>query len=385
MKRLLLVTTSYPEHAEGESAAGVFVRDFAFALTDNGVTLDVVAPGKTGGQRIEAGISVTRFPVPRLPLSLLSLTRPGDWRAIAATLTRGARAVAEICQRQRPDHILALWALPSGDWAMRSGKRFGIPYSTWALGSDVWGLGRIPGLRQYLGYVMRNAARRFADGFQLSQDVESISGEPCRFLASSRNFGAAGVRAINTHPPYRLAFLGRWHLNKGVDLLLDALELLRSDDWSRIDAVRIFGGGPLEGQVHGSVAELRSAGRPVEVGGYRDLEEARALFDWADYVLIPSRIESIPVVFSDAMQACRPLVCTPVGDLPQLMAKYRVGIAAASTTPAAIAAAIRAALHSDASAHLDGLTRAANDFDIRLTAGGLVRLIFENSEGGSNG
>ena len=90
---------------EGESAAGVFVRDFARALTEQGVTVHVVAPGADSGSEGEERLSISRFGTPRLPLSLLNPLHPGDWRAIATTLRRGAQAVAVQCQRQRPDHL----------------------------------------------------------------------------------------------------------------------------------------------------------------------------------------------------------------------------------------------------------------------------------------
>jgi Glycosyltransferase len=61
---------------------------------------------------------------------------------------------------------------------------------------------------------------------------------------------------------------------------------------------------------------------------------------WADYVLIPSRIESIPVVFSDAMQCDTPVIATPVGDLPALLSKNRAGILATEVSSVAYYKAI---------------------------------------------
>lgn len=364
MRRVLLVTTSYPEHEEGEAAAGVFVRDFACAMLEAGVSIEVIAPAMVANFQDEGGVTVTRFAVPRLPLSLLNPMHIQDWKAIFTTLAQGARAVSDLCSRRRPDHILALWALPSGAWALRASRIFGIPYSTWALGSDIWTLGSIPVLRQYLAHVMRNADHRFSDGYQLAGDVTQICGCPCAFLPSSRNFGPSGLRTINVAPPYRFAFLGRWHSNKGVDMLLGALSRLDNAVWLRIEAVRIHGGGPLERQVHDSVAKLVAAGRPVEIGGYLDLAGARALFEWTDFVVIPSRIESIPVVFSDAMQARRPVIATPVGDLPQLISSLKCGVLARSADEAGIAEAIRQAVDTPSHEYEQGLTNYALAFDV---------------------
>jgi glycosyltransferase involved in cell wall biosynthesis len=368
MKRILLVTTSYPDIGEGKAAAGVFVRDFAHALASAGVAVEVVAPANSAGQMLDGGVTETRFAVPRLPLSLLRPNHFQDWPAIFSTLAQGRQAVMAACAHRRPDHILALWALPSGAWAQTAAKRFGIGYSTWALGSDIWSLGKIPLLRQYLGRVMRHAQYRFADGFQLSEDVEAICGRECEFLASSRDFGAPSSRAVGAAPPYRLAFLGRWHENKGIDLLLEALEGLSQQDWARIAAVKLYGGGPMEVQVRARAQALLRNGRPVEVGGYLDLEGARELFGWTDYVLIPSRIESIPVVFSDAMQARRPVIATPVGDLPQLVQATGCGQLAKGANADSIVQAIQRAIRLDVTGFGEGIARAVEQFDVNLSA-----------------
>jgi glycosyltransferase involved in cell wall biosynthesis len=376
MKRVLLVTTSYPQQGEGAAAAGMFVRDFARALAAFGVAVEVVAPARRASVNKESGVIETRFAVPRLPLSLLNPTHIQDWPAIFSTLARGQKAMSEACACRRPDHILALWALPSGAWAMRAGKRFGIAYSTWALGSDIWALGKIPIIRQYLGRVMRHAQHRFADGFQLAADVEAICARSCAFLASSRDFGSPSPRAVSAAPPYRLAFLGRWHPNKGVDLLLAALEQLSDQDWANIAAVRLHGGGPLETQVRERVRALQLSGKPLEVGGYLDLQGARDLFGWSDYVLIPSRIESIPVVFSDAMQARRPVIATPVGDLPRLVPSC--GLLATTADANAIAQVIRQAICLDATRFTEGIARSVEHFDVKASAGKFFMEITQN-------
>lgn len=368
MKRILLITTSYPEHREGEAAAGVFVRDFARTLLEMGSSVEVIAPASMEGSQDEGGVTVTRFAVAKLPLSLLNPMHIQDWKAIFATLTQGSRVVSDVCSRRRPDHILALWALPSGAWALHASRIFGIPYSTWALGSDIWTLGNIPGLRQYLAHVLKNADHRFADGFQLAGDVSQICGCPCNFLPSSRNFGPSGLRSINAVPPYRLAFLGRWHPHKGVDMLLGALSHLDNAAWLGIESIRIHGGGPLERQIQDGVAELVAAGRPVKIGGYLDLVGARALFEWADFVAIPSRIESIPVVFSDAMQARRPVIATPVGDLPQLVPALGCGVLAQSANEAGIADAIQQAVSTPSHDYAQRLANCALAFDVSSAA-----------------
>lgn len=373
--KILLVTTSYPDRNAGEAAAGSFVADFARNLALLGAQATVVAPAAEDRCGVEDGAAVRRFRVPRLPLSLLNPGRPLDWPAIIRTLAAGRRAVDRTAAETQPDHILALWVLPSGWWAMRAARRHGTAFSTWALGSDIWTLGNIPLLKNILAHVLRRAQWRFADGLQLGRDVAALCGRPCGFLPSSRALNPTAAKILRKQPPYRLAYLGRWHPNKGIDLLTAALSALNDEDWRRIEAVRVCGGGPLENQVHADIRRLAAAGRPISAAGYLDPAGARALFAWADYVLIPSRIESIPVVFSDAMQSGCPVIATPVGDLPNLLKQYPVGILVKDITAAALADGIRLALKGRPEAFDEGMSAARTAFDPGMSVRGYLHTV----------
>ncbi|HEY9036603.1 MAG TPA: glycosyltransferase family 4 protein [Pseudomonadales bacterium] len=366
--KLLLVTTSYVNDNEGQAAAGTFVADFALALAREGHQVTVVTPATVASEHIANGVRVCRFAVPRLPLSVLSPARPQDWLPIIRTLLAGQRAVSHACENHGADHILALWALPCGQWARTAGRRFHTAYSTWALGSDIWTLGKLPVIRQLLARVLQHATLCYADGLQLGADVTAISGRACDFLPSSRQLESRSKTPRHAGP-WRLAFLGRWHTNKGIDLLLDALLLLEEHDWQRIESIRIFGGGPLEPHVMKKTGQLMQQQRPIETGGYLDRQQATDLLLWADYLILPSRIESIPVIFSDAMQTRCPIIATPIGDLPALLHENPpCGILADATTPEAIADAIRAALLQQPADFEAGMTRMATRFDITQAA-----------------
>ena len=358
-----IITTSYPDDVPGSEAAGSFVADFARQLAED-VQVTVIAAASSDSISKSGQLEIQRFAVPKLPLSLLKPLRPADWLAILKTIRNGRHAVERVAQDSKPNYLFALWALPSGHWAASVARRHDIPYAIWALGSDIWGLGRIPLLRWRLQLVLRAADRCFADGFSLAQDVEDLSGRRCDFLPSTRQLPGRHRDDSTESAPYRLAFLGRWHRNKGVDILLESLRQLSDSDWSKISAVRIFGGGPLHDDVHRIAAELQAEHRPVETGGYLDKERAADLIAWADYLMLPSRIESIPVIFSDAMQLRTPIVATPVGDLPRLYDKYSFGTLAEAATSDAFTIAMRDALAQNAASFGTGLAAAAADFDM---------------------
>ena len=299
---------------DGSEAAGAFVADFVDELTK-------LAPTRVVGPGTKEAIEHTTAPVWRFaagdkPLSLLSPLNPLHWIPILRTLRSLHRQVTAACVDGRVRHILALWVLPSG-WAARSvARRLGISYSVWALGSDIWSLGKLPIVRNLLGRIGKDASFAFADGIQLGKDAETLCHRPFEFLPSSRKLSGVRSRPVATEAPYRLLFLGRWHPNKGIDLLLEALHLLDDEDWQKIEEVHIAGGGPLEKPVQTKVAHMQKAGRPVRLSGYLSKPEAEHALGETDRLLIPSRVESIPVVFSDAITFNLSIISTSVGDIP---------------------------------------------------------------------
>lgn len=365
---LVLVTTSFPIKGDGSEAAGSFVADLVEELAKH-VPVRVVAPGPGAArQRLSGNIEVYRYAAPARPLSTLRPWHPGDLGWTARVL-RGGMAATRAATGEDASHVLALWGLPCGEWARRAAKERDIDYSVWMLGSDVWTLGRLPLLRGALGRVIRQAAHAYADGYQLAEDAQRIAGIPVAFLPSTRHIDLRDPPPPRDQPPYRLLFLGRWHPNKGVDLLLDALDLLGDEDWQRIERVEIQGGGPLEPLVRERVAALQAQRRPVEAGRYLTKPEAEAAIARADWVLIPSRIESIPVVFSDAMKLGRPVVAMPVGDLPQLIKDADCGVCARSVDAEALAQGIRSALQRNRGDWPRGVGMQAARFDLQEIAG----------------
>lgn len=359
------MTSSFPIGGDGSEAAGSFVVDLVEELAKH-IDVNVVAPGHSAvREQWMESVAVYRYAAPSRPLSTLKPWRLGDLRWISR-VWRGGRQATHDAAAGGAIFILALWALPCGAWAQRISHELGMEYSVWMLGSDVWSLGRLPVARHMLRRVMRGARFRYADGLQLARDSEAIGGLPVEFLPTTRAVVTRGPPPLSAAPPYRFVFIGRWHRNKGIDLLLDALTALEDPDWKCIAEVAIYGGGPLQALVHEKAKCLQDAGRPLVTGGFIPKTEAELAIVHADWVLIPSRIESIPVIFSDAMKLGRPVIATPVGDLPQLVAAG-CGIMCASIDARAIASAIRIACHDTEDRGLS-LAACAERFSLRSVA-----------------
>lgn len=371
---LVVVTSSFPIRNDGSEAAGSFVADLVEELAKQ-IDVRVVAPGQASSSEVWGDrIEVRRFASPPRPLSTLKAWRPSDLYWIARILHGGLQAT-RAAVTDEVTHVLALWGLPCGEWVRRAAQAHGLRYSVWLLGSDVWSLGHLPVVRGMLARVIRQARHVYADGYRLAEDAECISGTPVGFLPSTRRIDLSGSAPLRDQPPYRLLFLGRWHSNKGVDLLLDALALLDDDDWRCIEKVEIQGGGPLAPLVHKRVTALRAVGRPVELGGFLAKREAEAAIARADWVLIPSRIESIPVIFSDAMKLGRPVIAMPVGDLPRLVGTDGCGILAERTDATAYRHALNVVQRTSPLSFAGGISVQAARFNIGKVAASLLGTI----------
>ena len=373
---LTLITTSFPIRGDGSEAAGAFVADLVEELAKH-ICVHVVAPGlKTEQENWSGNVQVFRYASPSQPLSTLKPWRPSDLRAITQVLHGGMQASRRAAQGSQ--HILALWALPSGEWARRAAKKLNIPYSVWMLGSDVWSFGKIPIVRSVLASVIQQALHAYADGYLLADDAKKISGRNIAFLPSTRKIGLQVYKSPREQAPYRFLFLGRWHPNKGIDLLLEALELLGEDDWVQIEVVEIQGGGSMQALVEKRIKALQEQGRSVVLGSYLDKDEAEAAIARADWLLIPSRIESIPVVFSDAMKMGRPVISMPTGDLPRLLNDEACGVLASSISSDAYMIAIQQALKSPVAPFRQGVQRQAVLFNLQRLAEDLVEKILHH-------
>lgn len=366
---IVLVTTSFPRAGDGSEAAGSFVSDLADELSQ-GIPVRVVAPGSTRvREKSPSGVDVFRYPAPAQAMSTLRPWHPAELSKIRMIYREGMSSTRQAVSADQTALVLALWALPSGAWARRAAREAAVPYAVWTLGSDVWSLGRIPGVRQWLRSILSGAERCFSDGLKLADDTRRIARREVEFLPSTRKIGGSRTAPLKSKGPYRILFMGRWHANKGVDLFLQALKQLNEQEWKSVESVTICGGGPLQPVVENYVAQLKLDGRPIELQGYLAKPAAERALIAADYLVIPSRIESIPVVLSDACKlGCAVLVC-PVGDLPGIVAGTPpAGLVARQASVEAVAHMLSEALRHAPSEFAAGIEAVAARFDLTQIA-----------------
>jgi glycosyltransferase involved in cell wall biosynthesis len=320
---ICLVTPAFPLNEEDYRAA--FCLDFARSLTEKNHRVFIHTPDREG-EKSDLGVNVHWFPWSggRKAIARTRFWHPRDLYDLYSLIRTGTGSLHELVKEEKIDACLALWAIPSGVFANRVFRKTKTPYAVWALGSDIWTYGRIPLFRQTIRKVFRQASSAFADGFNLAKSVEKITGVDCAFLPSSRRLpqAAEGVRkeaGIRT----RFLFVGRYDKVKGLDQLITAAMTLRR---KRKDfSVRIFGEGPLQDRLRSQV-ESSGLTDTVYFGGPLSRQAFSNELLQTDALVIPSLMESIPVVMTDALQKGVPVLVTNVGDMGYLVRVYGAGL-----------------------------------------------------------
>jgi len=346
------------------------VRQFALELANRGNGVIVQPAGKKPAYEAENGLSI--IPSPWLggdrELASMSLFNPFNWLIFLHFFVNGVRSTLKLNREYSIERVLCAWAVPSGVFGLAGKLVQDIPYDVWALGSDIWKIRKIPLLGKWLlKIIMKHADRVFADGVQLAEEVEKLTGTSCRFLCSSRILPLPHEKMFASEPDglTHLLFVGRYHPNKGPDLLVRAIACLPEDIRGAI-RVDMFGFGPLKEELVDLVAEL-GLENCVNVNGPLTAQEFSNYLDSTSFLVIPSRIESIPVVFSDALQLGTPVIAMPVGDLGAIISESGCGIVAEKVSSEALATAIRKALTTEKDSFVEGVDKVYERFNVEHT------------------
>ncbi|MBW1705692.1 MAG: glycosyltransferase family 4 protein [Deltaproteobacteria bacterium] len=318
----------------------MFVKDFAHELAKK--TELVVLTQHTGrGPEIlhESNFQVIRFQWSGRDKALSTLRFPGDFILMSSVIIRGLFASLRIATRHKVHHTLALWTIPSGLWALLLKWIYSIPYTVWCLGADIWDYKRNPITKWLLRLILRQAQSIYADGHKLKQEVRSLCGKKCYYLASSRRLPShVSVKADIRHGKKNYLFIGRYHPNKGPDILLKAIARLNPLIREKVH-FHFFGGGTLRPVLQEFILS-QYLSDVVTLHGYIDEELATAYLKACDAVIIPSRKDTISLVISDALQTGTPIIATDTGDMGYFLKRYKAGTVVPSNCPEKLAEAI---------------------------------------------
>ena len=115
--------------------------------------------------------------------------------------------------------------------------------------------------------------------------------------------------------PFRLLFVGNLLERKGVKDLLRSLAAAALA--ARDIHLTMAGGGPVDA-CRAMAADLGVADR-VSFTGWVSQEDARALMTRSDALILPAYDEGLPLVILEALASRTPVICTPVGSIPEVL------------------------------------------------------------------
>ena len=321
---ICIITSSFPSRPD-DTVQAPFLVDFIRELKKKGHHIFVFTQDRQGEkEEFLEGVKIKWFPWIGLkrPLVQLNPFSPLDLFRIADLFYRGKITLPAFIRENNIEACLALWVLPGGYFANQAFRQTKIPYSVWSLGSDVYRYGRNPFLYPMMRRIIQEAKGVFADGFDLSKRVEERFGRKCFFLATTRTIKKTGPeKPKKPGSPYRFLFVGRIERVKGIDLLLESMAYLKPEALNV--HLTVVGRGGMEGWARSFIKE-RDLGEYVSWMGNVSDEILASLYESSDCVVIPSRSESIPLVFSEALRFNKELIVTDVGDMGMLGRQYGV-------------------------------------------------------------
>ena len=327
---ICLITSSFPSRPD-DIVQAPFLIDFIKGLKKRGHRVFVFTQDRSGErEEFLKDVNVKWFPWFRSkkPLVQLNPLSPVDFFKILSLFLNGRRELFAFVRENEIEACFALWIVPGGYFANQAFRQTKIPYSVWSLGSDMYRYGSNPFLYRTMRRIIEEARGVFADGFDLSKRIEERFGRKCFFLASTRTIEKIGPDKPGKQEglkrpedPYRFLFVGRIEKVKGIDLLLQSMASLKEEALSA--HLTVVGSGGLDGWARSFIKDKRLEGYISWVGNVPD-ETLALLYESSDCVVIPSRSESIPLVFSEALKFNKDLIVTEVGDMGMLGRRYEV-------------------------------------------------------------
>jgi len=347
---VLTLSTLFPDASRPNF--GIFVERQALALLERGdVELRVVAP----------------VGLPPWPLSqhsryraLAGLPEREIWRGLqvcrprfvnfpgtggvphAQMMALGAAPTIEAIRREFPfDLIASEFFYPGGPAAVALGKRFGVPVSITARGSDIHHWGKRPGVAGQViaagqaadGMVAVSEAMRddmIALGMPGDRIVPIVTGiDLDRFAPADR---VAGKAALGVSGPLVVS-LGALIPLKGHDIVIDAVANLPGVDlW-------IAGQGPEQGRLEAKIARMGLSDR-VRLLGPVPADDVAPLLAAADVMALASEREGLANAWFEAMASGTPIVIPDVGGARQVLRGHGAAGRIAPRTAEGFAAAI---------------------------------------------
>ena len=287
------------------------------------------------------GLDVYRPPFPTLPLIGGRLNPRSIWWTLIPLLDA-------IRADFRFDVIDAEFFYPDGPAAVWLGRRYGVPVSIRARGSDIHMWGRNPACRRMIVAAGGEADGLLAVSGALRSDMIALGLPGERIVVHHTGLDQAMFRprdrdaakaALGIEGPL-VVTAGNLIPLKGQALVIEAMRGLPGV------SLLIAGRGPDQGRLATQIA-AEGLGDRVRLLGALPHDQLPGLFAAADVMALPSASEGLANVWVEALACGTPIVITDVGGAREVVDRPAAG-RLVERTPEAIAAGIREVLASPA-------------------------------------
>lgn len=354
MLRVLTLSTLFPDASRPNF--GIFVERQTLSLAARGdLELRVVAPR-----------GIPPWPLSLLPRyrALAALPEHEVWKGLhvhrprflnlpgtggrfhAKMMARAAAPVVAAIREEFPfDLIAGEFFYPGGPVAVALGRRFGVPVSVTARGSDIHMWGKAPGVAGQVLAAGRAATAMLAVSEAMRDDMIAlgmpgerigtiVSGiDLTRFIPRDRT---AGKAALGVSGPLVVS-LGALIPLKGHDIVIEAVAKLPGVNlW-------IAGQGPERERLAAKIGRL-GLGERVRLLGGVPAEDVAPLVAAADVMALASEREGLANAWLEAMASGTPVVIPDVGGARQILRRSEAAGRIAPRTPQGFAEAIGALL-----------------------------------------
>lgn len=259
------------------------------------------------------------FLVRRLPLKTKktkSYSTPTflKWSLILSELYRFF-ALIYICVREKPDLLYAIYFVPHGIYAALAGFLFGIPVIQELIGTD---RPKVAKSRLLQGWL-KKAARIGVRGALSTEQLVSLGIPREKIFVPT----AVNVLDFSLFSPksstklYDLIYCGRMDKNKQVDLMINAIALVRQ----KLPEIRValVGDGPERKNLESLCRQLNLENVIVFTGNL-SYQQLPKLLNQSRIFMMASVFEGLPVAMIEALSCCLPVIVPDIGDISDVAA-----------------------------------------------------------------
>jgi colanic acid/amylovoran biosynthesis glycosyltransferase len=233
-----------------------------------------------------------------------------------------ALVLARWALEQDVRHIHAHFGTNGAEVAMLSHILTGIPYSFTVHGPDEFDKPEYLGLPAKVQHAAFVCVVSSFTGSQICRWIPPEQWAKIKLVRCGLDADFLIQRPSAMVPKIQLVTVGRLSEQKGQLVLLEALALLAREGVQF--KMTIAGDGPLRPVLESGIRKL-GLEEQVELAGWQNNLQVRALIRGARALILPSFAEGLPVVLMEALALGRPVITTYVAGIPELVTDQSCG------------------------------------------------------------